>query len=125
MADEYNFLDFESESRKLDDFEFNRMIFLSKELEKLWVLEEIKCRQRSRDRSILEGDRNTAYFMVVANQRNRKKHIEVLDGPNGPVEDVDGMIKIAVNFYKDLFKYEKRESIKLGDKFWKENELVT
>ena len=46
-----------------------------------------------RDRNIKEGDRNTAYFHAVANQRRRKTLIHSLDGPNGPVTEVDEMLK--------------------------------
>jgi hypothetical protein len=46
---------------------------INNDLEALWKLEEIRIRQRSRDRRIKEGYRNTAYFQAVANQRNRKK----------------------------------------------------
>jgi hypothetical protein len=84
-----------------------------------------KSRQRSRDRKILEGDRNTAYFQAVANQRERRKRIEALEGPNGIVEDDQGMMKVVVDFYKELLKKESRGDISLGDNFWKEEEKVT
>jgi hypothetical protein len=48
-------------------------------------MEEIKIRQRARDRDILEGDRNTAYFHAMANYRSRKKCIDYLESPIGHV----------------------------------------
>lgn len=74
---------------------------------------------------MLEGDRNTTYFQAVANQRNRKKKIEILNGPDGPVQDTKSMLEIAVNFYKDLFKKESRGDISLGDNFWSSEDKVT
>jgi hypothetical protein len=40
----------------------------------------VKAKQKSRDRDIKEGDRNTAYFHFVANQRRRKMLVHSLDG---------------------------------------------
>jgi hypothetical protein len=70
-----------------------------RELNTYWIVEETKARQRSRDKNILKEDRNTTYFHTVANQR-RKKHIHVLDGPNGLETQTKGMLKIATNYYK-------------------------
>ena len=81
LATEYNFLDNEAEQGRLPQLGLDRLKVVADELDKIWSLEEIKARQRSRDRNILEGDRNTAYFQALANQRARKKNCRLFDGP--------------------------------------------
>jgi hypothetical protein len=61
----------------------------------------------------------------VANQSSRKKRIEVLEGPNGLVEDQKGMLDIAVAFYKKLFAREERGSVRLANDFWQTEDLIT
>jgi uncharacterized protein with NRDE domain len=90
---------------------------VANELDKIWSLEEIKARQRSRDRNILEGDRNTAYFQAIANQRSRKETVDCVMGPNGLVDYQEGMVKLAVDFYKNLFSKESRDDISLAQNF--------
>jgi hypothetical protein len=118
LMEEYDALDILSETQVLSDQERSRLTFIPKDLNSYWIIEETKARQRSRDRDILEGDRNTAYFHVVANQRRRKKMINVLDGPDGPETETDKMFKIATGYYKDLFKHESRLDIRLKPNFF-------
>jgi hypothetical protein len=38
-------------------------------------MEEIKARQRAREKEIKEGDYNTTYFFAKANRRKKEKHL--------------------------------------------------
>jgi hypothetical protein len=125
IAAEFNFLDMEAESTILDKEENLKLKFLAKELDHIWALEEIRARQRSRDRNILEGDRNTAYFQALANHRNRRKKIECMMGPEGPVYDTQGILKIAAGYYKKLFCREDIGNFTLMENFWGIDDKVT
>jgi len=118
LLKEYDLLDLKYENFVITEMERNRMKEIVKDLESIWKLEEIKARQRARDRNVKEGDRNTAYFQAVANQRNRKKRISGLEGPDGWIDDNKGMLEHAVDFYRKLFGKEGDSGVKLGQDFW-------
>jgi hypothetical protein len=99
LSEEFSRLETLAKDGNLSLADSQAMHNIENQLERIWALEEIKSRQRSRDRNILEGDRNTAYFQAVANYRSRKKRIECLQGPVGLVHDQKGMMKIAIDFY--------------------------
>jgi hypothetical protein len=103
LMEEYDELDVKAETHELSEDEAGRFKQILAELSSFWIIEEIKAKQRSRDRDVCEGDRNTAYFHALANQRRRKKMIPVLEGPDGPVTETKKMLEIAKDFYKDLF----------------------
>jgi hypothetical protein len=73
-------LDALAETQSLSDGEIDRRKDLSLKLDKIWMLEETKACQRSRDRDIKEGDKNTSYFFAKASQRKRKKLSPALKG---------------------------------------------
>ena len=125
MMEEYDFLDIKSETEELTSEESARLDQIHVEMKRIWLKEEIKARQRSRERDIKEGDRNTAYFHAVANQRRRKTLVHSLQGPDGPVSDQKGMLDIAVDYYKNLFAREERNGFSLADNFFSEDELVS
>jgi hypothetical protein len=124
LVAEYDLLDVLSDSQCLSPVSKMRMKTISHDLNDIWKKEEIKIRQRSREKEILEGDRNTSYFHSVANQRRRKKQIDQLEGPDGMVEDNKGMMKIVVDYYKSLFGFEEKLDINLANDFWNMEDLV-
>jgi hypothetical protein len=113
------------EHRELDCDERVKMKALTGELDKLWALEEIKVRQRSRDRIIREGDRNIAYFHAIANYRWREKRIECLNDPDGPMHDPQDILKMAAEFYRELFKKESRSHFSMAGHFWNQSDMIT
>jgi hypothetical protein len=120
---EYDILGVFSEENPLSNLEIERMETIKNQINEIWQQEETKAWQRSRDRHILEGDKNTSYFHALANQRRRKKHLAILDGPNGPVSKTKDMLGIAIDFYKNLFSREDRPNISLSNDFWDEEDL--
>ena len=46
-------------------------------------------------------------------------------GPQGLVYDQNGMMEIALNFYKDLFAKEERGALGLGSDFLSTRDLVS
>ena len=103
LLQEFDILDVFSEQNRLSNEDILRMKEIKEDLTDIWKKEETAMWQRSRDSKIMEGDKNTTYFHVVANQRRRKNHLSVLREPCGPVYSTKDILEVATDFYKNLF----------------------
>ena len=122
---EFDILDVFSERNQINDVDKHMMEEIKNELNGIWSKEETAFWQRSRDRKIVDCDKNNAYFQAVANHRHRKNHLSKLNGDNGPVYSTKEMLEVATTFYKNLFGAEKKPYVHLGPSFWEEGDLVT
>jgi hypothetical protein len=118
-------LDSKAENNHLTEREIKRKKELVGLMDHIWRVEEIRARQRAREKDIKEGDRNTSYFFAKANQRKRKKNITFLEEDGVVYEDNKKMLEHASTFYKRLFSEEPKEKIHLDEGFWKESGKVT
>lgn len=120
---EYDQLDLLYEQGQATDKRDNMIITLEW-LNNIWNLEEMKARQRSQDREVkVIGILPT--FRQLANQRKRKRTIPVLEGPFGLVDQTNDMLKVAVDFYKNLFGGEPDPQVNFRPNFWEEQDKLT
>jgi len=75
---DYDMFNQKAESQNLTTEEIEEMNNNMDELNRLWDMDETKARQRSRDRNITGGNRDTRYFQTIANQRRRSLIIPLI-----------------------------------------------
>jgi hypothetical protein len=80
--------------------------------------EETFWRQRSRQKWILQGDANTAYFRAIANGRRRKCSIPYLWEGDHLLEDPVELSSHIYSFYKELFSAGPRSGVSLAADLW-------
>jgi hypothetical protein len=118
-------LDKLAEKRNLTLEENTRSKDLKAQVDKIWKMEEIKARQRAREKDIKKGDKNTTYFYSKASQRRRKKIIDSLEENGISFDNNSDMLAHGTNFYKRLFGKESRENLILDEGFWEEHEKIS
>jgi len=69
-------LDMIAEERPLIDDERLRKEDISKEIERIVLLKEVRWRQKSRALWLREGDQNTKFFNCLANSHRRNNSVE-------------------------------------------------
>jgi hypothetical protein len=94
--------DSKGEVSVLSDQERQEKLCFESDLRRLLAEEEIKMRQKAREKFIMDGDENTKYFHLRAKGRRRLK-IQSLCQEGLIIEGEDGINKVATNFYRELF----------------------
>lgn len=96
-------LDKKAESQLLSRQELDLKNYVKQRLSFLLREEEIKWLQRAKTKRILEGDRNTKYYHLIANGKHRKTRIFQLEQEEGVIRGDVQIKKYITKFYKDLF----------------------
>jgi hypothetical protein len=65
--------------------------------------EELKWRQRAKEKDLKEGDGNTKYFHLKASGRKKKNHISMMINNGTEILGDNEIIKHATEYYKGLF----------------------
>ena len=88
------------------------------ELNEILVNEELFLLQQSKERWLLKGDSNTAYYQRIANGNKRKNTIHSLNVGDVVIEGIDNLLKHAIDFYKSLFGPAPGNLFQLDPKVW-------
>ncbi|XP_073152537.1 uncharacterized protein [Henckelia pumila] len=100
LRDELNWLQCSSFAKD----NYNRILALEKEIEKLYDQEEIHWKQRSRVNWLSQGDRNTKFFHSSASTRCQNKLIKGLFNSLGEwFDDEPNMVGITTDYFSSLF----------------------
>ena len=83
---------------------------LEEELLQTLRQEEVLWFQKSRERWLGEGVRNTRYYHTKTMCRRRRNKISMIKNGEGMwVEEEEGIVSLFQDFYVDLFREEKDE----------------
>lgn len=99
-------VDIKEESGSISPEDYSRRLLLKLSFKKKVREEEIKWRQRSRLRWLLEGDRNSKFFHSYASFRHKSNKIVVLMDGDQRREDKDSISNHIIQFIKSLYQKE-------------------
>lgn len=107
-------IDLKEENGLLDDQDRSRQSFLQEEFYKKALQEEIKWKQRSKNKWLDEGDRNTKYFHGATSARRHTNWITSIFSQDHLWENKQDIENEIVLFFKNLYKRENINRPKLS-----------
>jgi hypothetical protein len=93
-----------AKKRVLLDQELNLKHYLHVQLDQLLREVEIKWYKKAKTKNLLEGDDNTQYFHLVANDKHRKQRILELEQEEGVIVSDVELKAYITNYYLGLFR---------------------
>jgi hypothetical protein len=100
LLEKLDLLDKKGESAPLSTLEKEMQVTLHDMLKMLLREEEIKWRQRTKEKDFKERDGNTRYFHLKASGRKKKNYISVLQNNGEEIYGESELIKHVTDFYK-------------------------
>jgi exonuclease III len=91
---------------------------LEKEVEQIYLQEELWWQRRGGEQWLLRGDSNTSFFHRIANGRNRKSHIFSIQQGEEVISDFQQIQTHIYDYYKQLFGREELRNIHLEQGVW-------
>lgn len=108
-------LDKKAEVQVLSSQELDIKNYVKNRLATLLREEEIKWYQRAKTIRIVEGDRNTKYYHMIANGKHRKTKIFQLEQEEGIIKGDEQLKQYIANYYRKLFGPFEKNNFSLSE----------
>jgi hypothetical protein len=105
--------------------QIEKKVGLTSELLHVLEDEELYWYKRNHENWLLKGDNNTEYFHRVANGRKSKQTIYSVNDGNKIVQGTKELLKLATEYYKNLFGPGTCNMFDIDPRVWQECENVT
>ena len=115
ILDALDVLDKKAEHSFLSTREIDVKQCLKNRIAQLLREEEIKCYQRAKTKDLLEGDSNTKYFQLIANEKYRKTRIFQIHDGNQVISGDRDFKKFITTYYKGFFGPPEENNFRLDE----------
>ena len=119
IREELRLIEEEEEKGNMGPGIFCKKTELLVELNEILINEELFLLQQSRERWLLKGDSNTAYYQKIANGYKRKNTIHSMNVGDVTIEGTDNILRHATDFYKSLFGPSPGNLFLLDPEIWR------